>query len=111
MRRFPVSEPILVDQLLAGNGQAIFLLVLVAVGVLISYMFSVSRNFEGTKPAIRSLAPTISDKMLNRLDLIAVITFGPVIAAILLNPSSYVEALTAGVGWVGALNTITGSGK
>jgi hypothetical protein len=105
------QKQVLLDQIWAGNGQAIFLQGLVATGVLVSYMFSISKDFDGTKTALRRLAPSLSDKSISQLDLFLVLVFGPVIATILLNPSNYVEALTAGVGWVGTLNTISGATK
>ena len=104
-------KPILLDQLLLGTHQAYILLFLVFVGVAISYMFSISKNFDGTKPVLKKLVPSFSDHAITRIDMILVLIFGPVVAIIFLNPSSYVEAVTSGVGWVGALNTFSGAGQ
>lgn len=104
-------KPILFDRIIAFDHKSLILLGLILVGVLISYMFSVSQDFKGTKIALKSLIPKASEQAINRIDLFLVLTFGPLIAAILLNPSTPVEAITAGVGWVGALNTVSGANK
>jgi hypothetical protein len=104
-------KPILLDALIAGNRQAISLMVLIILGVIISYIFSVGRDYNGTKSAIKRLFPSASDSFVNRADLLFAVIFGPILAIVLLNPSNYVEALTSGVGWIGTLNTISGSGK
>jgi len=101
-------KPILFDRLSAGDHDAWKLLAIVFFGVIVFYLFSLSREFQGTTVALRKMFPKWSDSSITRLDFFVVITLGTGVAALLFNPSSSFEAMMAGLGWVGALNTLSG---
>jgi hypothetical protein len=76
----------------------------------VAYLFSVQGKLKSSVPALQKLLPSRSDAFYNRLDLLLVIIGGSVIGFVFFNPTTARQALSAGMGWVGAVNILS-SGK
>lgn len=76
-------------------------------GVIVMYIFSLDKGFTGASENIKKLLPNKKDVFYSRMDFILVIFIGSIVGTIFFSPDSTLEALAAGVGWVGALNVLT----
>jgi hypothetical protein len=103
------GKPVLWDRLIELDSHAFGLLVIVFFGVVVFYLFSLQRDFTGTTVALKKMWPDASDHSINRADFLLVSFLGSVVAAVLFNPSTTFEAMMAGLGWVGAINTLGGN--
>jgi hypothetical protein len=75
------------------------------------YVFSLHKGFQGSVPFLKKVFPGHGAVFYNRLDCILVICFGSIIGTIFFAPSSAIQALAAGFGWVGAINILISQGE
>jgi hypothetical protein len=101
------KEP-LIFGLLAFQPTAIFLFVIALFSTAVMQMLSVNKNFNGTQDFMKKMFPGWSAPAIVRVDFALIILIGPFIGIIFFNPTSPVEAMSAGFGWVGILNTLVG---
>ncbi|HEY2955738.1 MAG TPA: hypothetical protein VGK89_10870 [Candidatus Eisenbacteria bacterium] len=81
-----------------------FLIVLF--GSVAMYVFQLNRGFEGALGFLRRILPGRSDAFYSRVDFIVVSLAGSAIGQIIFEPRTPFQALAAGVGWVGAMNSL-----
>jgi hypothetical protein len=75
-------------------------------GVAATYIFSIHQGFQGSISFLKKLFPGYDPVFYQRLDCLLVICFGSIIGTIFFAPSSAIQALAAGFGWVGAINLL-----
>jgi hypothetical protein len=92
--------------LLALKSGAVILFTIILFSTAVMQMLSVHKNFNGTQEFLKKAFPTWSPQAVVRVDFLLVLLIGPFIGIIFFNPASPVEALSAGFGWVGILNTL-----
>ena len=84
-----------------------FLIVLF--GSVAMYVFQLNKGFEGALSFLRSILPNKSETFYRRVDFLVVTVAGSLIGVIIFEPRTPFQALAAGVGWVGAMNTLLSS--
>ena len=75
-------------------------------GATAMYVFALNKGFEGAFPFLKRVFPGHSDTIYNRIDFFIVIFAGSIIGTICFSPTSSLQALAAGFGWVGAMNVL-----
>lgn len=71
------------------------------------YVFTQSKKgFVGAKHFLKKMFPDRSEAFYFRTDFLLVVIFGSAIGFIVFSPHESLEALAAGFGWVGAMNTL-----
>jgi hypothetical protein len=70
------------------------------------YVFSLFRGFTGSVPALQRLLPNRSTVFYDRLDFLILVFTGSIIGTIFFHPQDTLQALSAGFGWVGAINVL-----
>jgi hypothetical protein len=79
-------------------------------GAAAMYVFSLNKGFQGSVDFLRKFFPDKSEVFYTRFDFFIVIIFGSIIGMIFFSPSTTLEALAAGFGWVGAINVLMTEG-
>ncbi|THB80186.1 MAG: hypothetical protein D3926_08430 [Desulfobacteraceae bacterium] len=79
---------------------------LTLLGSFTGYIFSQQKNFNGSIDFLKKYFPGKGETFYIRLDFPIVVILGSIIGQIVFSPSSPIQALSAGFGWVGAMNTI-----
>jgi len=75
-------------------------------GSFIMYIFSFQKGFEGSISVLKRLFPKRRKVFYDRMDFFLVVISGSFVGMILFQPVSDVQAFTAGLGWVGAINMV-----
>jgi hypothetical protein len=75
-------------------------------GATAMYVFALNKGFQGSVPFLKGFFPGRSETFYNRVDFFIVILAGSIIGTISFSPSSSLQALAAGFGWVGAMNVL-----
>ena len=70
------------------------------------YIFSFQQGFDGSVEALKRLFPDRKDVFYDRFDFFLVVITGSFVGMILFQPTEHPQAFIAGLGWVGAINTI-----
>jgi uncharacterized membrane protein YbjE (DUF340 family) len=70
------------------------------------YVFSLHQGFEGAVSFLKRMFPTRSAVFYDRVDFILVTIMGSVLGYILFDPKVAYQAITAGLGWVSAVNVV-----
>jgi uncharacterized membrane protein YqgA involved in biofilm formation len=81
-----------------------FIFLHIVAGAVIMEVLSLAKGFDGAKPWLRQ-ATHCSDRTIHLLNSILIIVIGAVVASAIVEPATRAQALTAGLGWVGLLNT------
>jgi hypothetical protein len=76
-------------------------------GATALYLFSLTKGFRGSTPVLRRLLPSRSDVFYDRVDFVVVIVLGSVIGTVFFVPSNATQALSAGFGWIAAVNVLS----
>lgn len=88
------------------EGQAISLYLTTLFGSFIMYIFSFQKGFDGSIGVLKRLFPAKKKVFYDRVDFLVVVVSGSFVGMILFIPTSHVQAFSAGLGWVGAINMI-----
>lgn len=75
-------------------------------GAISMYVFSLNKGFSGSIDFLKAFFPNRQEVFYIRCDFIVVNIVGSIVGTIFFNPSSALEALAAGFGWVGAINIL-----
>jgi hypothetical protein len=75
-------------------------------GAAAMYIFSLQKGFEGSIPFLKRAFPGRADHVYVRIDFLIVIVFGSIIGFVTISPTNTLQALAAGVGWVGSVNVL-----
>ena len=75
-------------------------------GAASMYVFSQLKGFEGAIPLLKRFFPHRSEVFYNWADFCIVILIGSTIGAIVFTPTTLLQALSAGFGWVGVFNIL-----
>lgn len=73
----------------------------------VAYLFSVNSKLKSSVPALKRLIPSRSDAFYDRIDFIVMTFGGAVIGFVFFDPTTARQALSAGLGWVGAVNILS----
>ena len=79
-------------------------------GCVAMYIFSNQKGFQGTIAFLKKFFPKRTKLFYYRTDFFLVTIAGSIIGTIFFNPTSTIEALAAGFGWVGAINILMNEG-
>jgi hypothetical protein len=82
----------------------------VMLGAVLMEIFSLAKGFDGAKPWLRDITGW-SERAVFRSNAVLVVIVGTLVGSALVNPTTRAQALTAGLGWVGLLNTGAARGK
>ncbi|PRO70122.1 hypothetical protein C6Y39_04475 [Alteromonas gracilis] len=75
-------------------------------GSLVMYLFSFSKGFDGAIEVLKRLFPEREKAFYHRLDCVLTVCLGAAVGALLFSPTNPVQAVTAGLGWVSAVNIL-----
>jgi hypothetical protein len=75
-------------------------------GASAMYVFSLFKGFTGSVPALQRLLPNRSAVFYDRLDFLILVFTGSIVGTIFFHPQDTLQALSAGFGWVGAINVL-----
>ncbi|WP_415894372.1 hypothetical protein ACMXYN_08420 [Neptuniibacter sp. PT8_73] len=75
-------------------------------GSLVMYLFSFSKGFNGAVDVLQRLFPERQKVFYDRMDFVLTVFLGAAVGAVLFSPSNPVQAVTAGLGWVSAVNIL-----
>lgn len=89
-----------------SEGNKIYCYITTLFGATAMYVFSLNRGFQGAIDFLKRFFPNRPESFYARVDFFVVILAGSIIGFILFSPSTTIQALCAGLGWVGAMNTI-----
>ena len=70
------------------------------------YVFSLNKGFNGSVDFLKKMFPNHSPLFYDRIDFFVVIFVGSIIGTIFFSPANTLQALSAGFGWVGAINIL-----
>jgi hypothetical protein len=76
------------------------------IGAAAMYVFSLHQGFEGSVAFLKRMFPGKSDVFYDRFDFLVVTFLGSFIGYVLFEPKYYPQALSAGLGWVSAVNVV-----
>jgi hypothetical protein len=71
------------------------------------HILSLYKGHQGSMPFLKRLFPGHNAAFYYRVDFVLIVICGAVIGTISFGPSSPIQALAAGFGWGGAINTLT----
>lgn len=80
-------------------------------GAVAMYIFSSAKGFEGSIKFLQRLFPGKPTTFYERADFFLVTIFGSIIGTVFFCPTSAIQALAAGFGWVGAVNVLMKPGE
>lgn len=83
----------------------LYLIVFIAIGAAGLEMLALRKDFAGVRDIIRKLRPNLADAEVERYNLLFVIVFGTIVSAAFVQPQTEAQAISAGLGWVGLVNT------
>ena len=89
-----------------SEGNHILCYIVTLFGATAMYVFSLYKGFQGAIDFLKRLFPNHSASFYARVDFFVVIVAGSIIGFILFSPGTPIQALCAGLGWVGAMNTV-----
>jgi hypothetical protein len=75
-------------------------------GSLVMYLFSLSKGFTGSVPALQRLMPGKKQVFYDRVDFGIVVVTGAVVGTLFFRPQDPLQALAAGLGWSSAINVL-----
>lgn len=93
--------------MLAELYEASKLVLMTALGCVLLYVYSDVRDFNHSRAFVKKMFPTRGDAFHNRTDFLCAVVFGTIVGTVVFLPQHGVEALAAGLGWVGGMNTVT----
>jgi hypothetical protein len=96
----------LVTYLDTPEGNHIFCYIITMFGTTAMYVFSLHKGFQGAMDFLKRCFPDHTPSFYARLDFFLVIVLGSIIGFILFSPATAIQSLCAGLGWVGAMNTV-----
>jgi hypothetical protein len=70
------------------------------------YVFSLHQGFQGSVLFLKKIFPERNAVFYHRLDCVLVVCFGSIIGTIFFAPTSTIQALAAGFGWIGSINIL-----
>jgi hypothetical protein len=80
-------------------------------GAAAAHVFSMHQGFQGSVSFLKKFFPGYHAAFYQRLNCLLVICFGSVIGTIFFAPSSAIQALAAGIGWVSAIHLLMNHGE
>lgn len=80
-------------------------------GSMVMYIFALIKEFKGAEVFLKRFFPGHSQVFYDRLDFFVVVISGAIIGNIFFRPTDYLQALSAGFGWVAAVNILLESKK
>ncbi|MFP5263730.1 MAG: hypothetical protein ACLGJB_17760 [Blastocatellia bacterium] len=75
-------------------------------GATVMYMFALSKKAPGSVTFLQTILPGRTQLFYDRLDFLVVVFVGSIIGTIFFHPTDALQALSAGFGWIGALNLL-----
>lgn len=75
-------------------------------GAVVMYLFSFAKGFTGSVDVLQRLFPHRQLVFYHRVDFVLSVFLGAAVGAILFAPTTPAQALTAGLGWVSAVNVL-----
>ena len=82
----------------------VYLYIFIVLGALALELLSIRQDFQGARRWLRRTFP--NSNRIEIMNFVIVITLGPIIAAFFIQPQTEPQAIAAGLGWVGLVNTI-----
>jgi hypothetical protein len=77
-----------------------------AAAFMAMHIFAVHKDFRGAQNWLRRAFPGLTPGWIHRLDCLLVVLLGTMIALFAFEPRTPMQAVAAGMGWVGILNTL-----
>ncbi len=75
-------------------------------GSVVMYLFSLSKGFTGSVPALQKLMPGRTQVFYDRVDFVIVVVTGAIVGTVFFHPQDPLQALAAGLGWSSAINVL-----
>src|SRR5262245_51555389 len=75
-------------------------------GAVTMYLFSLQKGFHGSSEVLEKLFPARQQSFYYRVDFLLSTVLGAILGTIIYQPSTSIQALAAGLGWVGAVNIL-----
>jgi len=73
----------------------------------VAYLFSVNSKLRSSVPVLKRLIPARSDAFYDRIDFLVMTLGGAVIGFVFFDPTTSRQALSARLGWVGAVSILS----
>jgi predicted small integral membrane protein len=80
------------------------LFLLTALGCMLLYVYADVKEFSRSRDFVQGIFPMRGQAFHNRVDFLMSVVLGSVVATVIFVPAHAVEAIAAGLGWIGGVN-------